>query len=193
MLIRNVLIASATGAIACLFFSSNVLANTCPTNLTQDEKGFWHSSEQPGWKSHIATPKDVTVDPKNFGGVVYSPKRQRLACVYRASNNKWIALVSDAHQGIKIDQNGKDDSGKAPAWVFSQKHSDYACGRPRVSDLSKCQFTFDDNSQTATPNAQDNSNGNSNDQNNGNGDDNGQNGDNGNDNDQNTTPAPDNR
>jgi len=101
----------------------------------------------PGWKSHIPTPTDVKIDSKNFGGVVYSPKRKRLACVYRASNNKWVALVSQLHHSIQIDEKTKDDSGTSPAWQFSKKHNDYACGRPRVTELDKCQFKLGVNSQ----------------------------------------------
>ena len=124
--------------------SSTVVADTCPTKLERDHNGYWYSDAKPGWRSHKPTPEGVTLSAENFGGVVYSPERRRMACVYKASNGKWIALVSNIHHGILIDKKAMDDAGKNPAWQFSKQHQDYACGQPTVKNITGCQFQLAD-------------------------------------------------
>lgn len=121
---------------------SSALALTCPTDIKQNTKGYWYSIEIPGWHSKVATPTNVTVNAKDFGAVVYSPERQRLACVYRTSNKKWIALVSSLYADIHIDKSATDDSGSAPAWRWNNKHKDYSCGKPYTKSLKNCTFQF---------------------------------------------------
>lgn len=123
-----------------LALSGTALADTCPTSLQQDHNGYWYSKSKPGWKSHKTTPSGVTVTASNFGGVVYSPKRKRIACVYKASNGKWVALVSNVHHGIVINKKAMNDSQQGPAWQFSTKHKDYACGYPSVTHIKGCKF-----------------------------------------------------
>jgi hypothetical protein len=117
-------------------------ALTCPKELLQDEQGHWYSYAKPGWKSPKPTPKGVSVKATDdsFGGVIYSPKHQRLACVYRASNGKWLAVVSDRDDKISVDKQAIDDTGKNPAWRFSDKYKDYACGRPYSKKIDTCKF-----------------------------------------------------
>lgn len=134
----------ATILIITVGISSVVLADTCPTELKRDQNGIWYSKAKPGWKSHKAIPDGVTVSAKNFGGVVYSPKRHRLACVYKGSDGKWVALVSNVHHGIVIDKKAKDDAGTGPAWQYNKKYQDYACGQPKVTDIKSCQFQLAD-------------------------------------------------
>ncbi|MCB1826806.1 MAG: hypothetical protein KDH94_00175 [Coxiellaceae bacterium] len=134
----------ASSVAAGLILSSTAFADTCPTDLKKDDDGYWYSDTKPGWKSHKTTPDGVTVSSSNFGGVVYSPSRNRMACVYKASDGKWVALVSNVHHGIVIDKKATDDSGNGPAWQFSTKHKDYACGHPTVTNIQGCQFQLSD-------------------------------------------------
>lgn len=122
--------------------ATTAMAATCPTELQRNADGYWMSSQAPGWKSHKKTAPGVTINAKNFGGVVYSPKRQRLACVYRTSDDKWLSLVSERHTGISINRKSMDKTGNKPAWKFSEKHGDYACGTPSVMKISGCEFNF---------------------------------------------------
>ena len=139
---KSIFIATSTGLlIAGLSLAGPASADTCPTKLTHKANGFLVSKARPGWKSHKKIPAGVTISAKNFGGVVYSPQRKRLACVYRASNKEWVALVSERNFGISIDKEAKDSSGKNAAWQFSKKHGDYACGRPAVKGIADCKFT----------------------------------------------------
>ena len=134
-----------TPMLAILFGFVNVaIADTCPTKLARDSNGYWYSDSKPGWKSHKPMPEGVTLKAVNFGGVVYSPERHRIACVYKASNGKWVALVSNVHHGILIDKKAMDDSGEKPAWQFSKKHKDYACGQPNVTRIQGCPFELAD-------------------------------------------------
>lgn len=123
-----------------LVLSMTASAKTCPTDLKKDHQGYWYSDSAPGWKSHKPTHGDVIIDPNNFGGAVYSPQRNRIACVYKASNGKWMALVSNIHNKITIDKQTADSSGSRAAWKYNPTHKDYACGLPSVKKLSKCRF-----------------------------------------------------
>jgi len=118
----------------------NSYSTTCPQTFKQDPKGFWYSSDSPGWKSHKPTHPDVSIHADHFGGVVYSPKKERLACVYKASDGKWIALVSNIHPQISIDKQATDNSGVKPAWKYNPTHKDYSCGLPSVNKISQCSF-----------------------------------------------------
>ena len=120
------------------------IANTCPTELKRDHEGYWYSDEKPGWKAHKKTPDGVTIKVADFGGVVYSPQRHRMACVYKASDGKWVALVSSPHNGILINKKATNDPGNGPAWEFSKQHKDYACGHPTVTDIKGCEFQLSD-------------------------------------------------
>ena len=144
MLNKKTALLLGSGIIFAVGVTTSAFAETCPTKLQRDAKGFWSSDSKPGWKSHRATKEGITVETKKFGGVVYSPKRHRLACVFKASNGKWIALVSDVHKGIIINKDSLDVKDKAPAWKFSKKHQDYACGRPSVSKIERCSFKLND-------------------------------------------------
>lgn len=126
-----------------LLSMTSVGANTCPVNLKQDDKGFWYSDEKPTWRSHKATNKDIVVKASNFGGAVYSPIHHRIACLYKDSENNWLAIVSKVNYTFAIDRAAKDDSGKEPAWKWSEKHKDYSCGNPHVKNITGCQFTID--------------------------------------------------
>ena len=125
---------------ALFIMATQTLANTCPTHLHQDHKGFWTSHEAPGWKSHLATEQGVDLSSNSFSAAVYSPKYKRLSCVYKADNGKFIALISNSNNHIRINKAGLDDSEKGHAWNFSEEHKDYACGLPSVSHLDGCRF-----------------------------------------------------
>lgn len=133
---KQLLLASIISAV-----SFSALAATCPTNIQHNDKGYWYSKEQPGWKSVRASKDKLQIDAKDFAGIVYSPKQDRLACVYKTKKG-WIALVSNVFGSVKIDSSIKDDSGRSPAWRYDKKHKDYTCGMPYVNDISKCQFSF---------------------------------------------------
>lgn len=155
--------------ITCTLVTYADVLRTCPTNLKQDDNGYWYSTEKPGWYSRISTPKDVTLSAKNFGAVVFSPTRQRLACVYKASNNSWIALVSNLYADIEINKQTMDDTGNGPAWKWNVDHKDYSCGIPHTSDINKCSFRFKETEPlqpTNSNNDQANKNQNNSDQNN---------------------------
>lgn len=143
MSIRKTTVLLTSGIICSIALSSTALANTCPIELKRNHNGYWYSDTKPGWKSHRTTKVGVTLSADNFGGIVYSPKRHRMACVYKASNGKWIALVSNLHRGIVIDKSTMDNSGKKAAWKYSIKHKDYACGQPSVTKISKCSFQLE--------------------------------------------------
>lgn len=126
------------------FVSLSSFAATCPTELKHDSaNNTWYSTASPGWRSHRTTTPDVKLDPKNFGGAVYSPARQRIACVYKSSEGRWIALVSNRHEGFRIDKQAVDESGKRAAWQYNKQHDDFACGLPSVTKVSGCPFTLE--------------------------------------------------
>jgi len=140
MLIKKTTLLLSSGIIISIGLTASAFADTCPTDLKRNHSGYWYSDTKPGWKSHRTTKNGVLLSSDNFGGIVYSPRRKRLACVYKASNGKWIALVSNVHHGIVYDKRAMDSSGKGPAWKYNSKHKDYACGRPSVNRLSGCTF-----------------------------------------------------
>ncbi len=133
---------------AAAIASTATFALNCPTQLHQNAKGFWYSQQKPGWQSKITTPKKVRLSAKDFAGVVYSQKQDRLACVYKASNGSWVALVSNLFGAVQINKADKDDAGKASAWRFNQANSLYSCGQPNVKRLSKCNFEFKPKAKT---------------------------------------------
>lgn len=122
-------LAIATG----MSFVATTFAGSCPKNLTQDSQGYWSSNEPPGWKSPQPTDKKVTLEAKNFGGAVYSPSKKRIACVYKDSSGKWIAILSNIYHPFN------EDDLKGNAWQYSQKHKDYICGQPKY-ELKDCTF-----------------------------------------------------
>ncbi len=128
--------------IGITLLTTSSYASTCPTVFKQGPQGYWHSIEEPGFRSHQSTKPGITISATDFGGAVYSPKHQRIACVYKASNDKWIAFVSNHNQNIKINQPIQSSHGET-AWQYSPTHKDYTCGKPRVSDLSKCEFQIE--------------------------------------------------
>ena len=71
------LLTAIAGTLA-IGLTSSAFAYTCPMNIKREQNGFWYSNEKPGWKSHKSTPPNVTLSAKDFGGVVYSPKRNRI-------------------------------------------------------------------------------------------------------------------
>lgn len=141
---KKTIIGCAISFCASIAINHAVLAYTCPTNLKQNSEGYWYSQEKPGWKSHKPTDRDVTISATDFGGVVYSPTRHRLACVYKASDGKWVALVSAVHKNIVIDKQIKDSANNSAAWKFNQQYKDFACGQPSVTNIEGCPFTFED-------------------------------------------------
>jgi hypothetical protein len=116
----------------CIGFAIPVFADTCPTNISQDSKGFWTSNEAPGWKSTEGKP-GVTLDIKDFGGVVYSPEKKRIACVYKDSTGEWVVLLSS------VDHAFEKEDLQGTAWEYNDKYKDYECGTPK-SALKDCVF-----------------------------------------------------
>lgn len=107
-------------------------AAQCPTvdSLKQDSEGYWTANDEPGWKSVEASKPDITI--KEFGGVVYSPEKKRIACVYKDSTGKWVPLISSVFHPFE-----KDDLSKN--WKYDEKDKDWSCGAPDHS-ISDCQF-----------------------------------------------------
>ena len=130
----------AAGLAIGLGIITSAIAATCPTQLTQDAEGYWKSDQTPGWRSHKPTPKNVTISPNDFGGVVYSPSKKRLACVYKGTDGKWVALVSNVSSKVKIDKHAPADVGGGSAWKYNKRHNDYACGKPTVTSIASCPF-----------------------------------------------------
>jgi hypothetical protein len=114
---------------------SSAWAATCPTELMQQHQGYWLSHQQPGWKSNSPTEHNISVNSEQFTGVVYSPKRQRLACVYRTSDGKFLALISNKHRTIKINTGAEQ-----AVWHYHKDKKDYSCGKPGVKKISGCTF-----------------------------------------------------
>ncbi len=115
-------------------------ADICPVHLKRDYRGYWYSNNKPGWRSYRSTIEGVVINTNHFGGVVYSPKRHRIACVYKASNGKWLALISNEYKPIIIDQKAMDYSGHHSRWQFDKKYKDYVCGQPTVKHIKECSF-----------------------------------------------------
>ena len=126
------------GLVLGIGFTINVFAGHCPKNLHQDDKGYWTSNDQPGWKSHRPTSPTVTLEAKDFGGAVYSPLKKRIACVYKASDGKWVALLSSVYHPFNQDDL-KAQEGKNSPWEYNQQHKDWVCGTPKHK-LEDCQF-----------------------------------------------------
>src|SRR3990167_11193580 len=105
-------------------FITSALAETCPTHISQDQQGYWTSNDGPCWKSTEAKP-GVTLEVKDFGGVVYSPEKKRFACVYKDSTGKWVALLSS------VDHAFEKEDLKGEAWEFNPQYKDYECGTPK--------------------------------------------------------------
>jgi len=120
---------------ALLCTSSLCLAShSCPDKLFQGREGFWYAYSKPGWKSTIKTKLGVTVLSQDFAGAIFSPKNQKVACVYKTSQGKWLTMVSGQHHSFSI-QNQKN-------WRLDKKHHDYICGKPHVKAMSDCRFVF---------------------------------------------------
>jgi len=118
---------------AGLGFTSISFANHCPSKLHQDSKGYWTSNDEPGWKSVKPTASHVTLEPNNFGGAIYSPKQRRMACVYKSSEGKWIALVSNINHPFNQDDLNME------VWTHAKKQNIYICGTPKYK-LKDCTF-----------------------------------------------------
>jgi hypothetical protein len=113
------------------------MASTCPTELLQQHQGRWVSHAPPGWLSNTSTEHGMQVDPNNFEGVVYSPKQQRLACVYKVSNGALIAMISNKDKKLKLTYvAGK----KHQPWHYHKNKNDYSCGKPQINKISGCHF-----------------------------------------------------
>lgn len=125
------------------FGAMEISAATCPKEVHQDDEGYWYSKQSPGWRSFNKTAKGVTLNVDYFGGVVYSPRHRRMACVFKTSDGRWLALVSQQRNDFRIDKQAMDDSGTQAAWQWNQQHRDYSCGRPTVTDPKNCPFEFD--------------------------------------------------
>lgn len=115
-------------------FAIPALAETCPTHISQDSKGYWTSNDGPGWKSTEAK-TGVTLEAQDFGGVVYSPEKKRFACVYKDSTGTWVALLSS------VDHAFEKEDLKGEAWEYNEQYKDHECGTPK-SKLQDCEFDF---------------------------------------------------
>ncbi len=120
--------------------------STCPTTFHQDKEGYWISDDAPGWKSHQPTGKDVKISEQQFGGAVYSPVKKRIACVYKGSHGRWVALISSQQHPFN------EDDLNMSAWMYSKKHNDYICGKPKHG-LSACTFSVKGKAKTETTTA----------------------------------------
>ncbi len=127
--------------------STSTFAANCPVNINQNTKGYWLSQDEPGWTSAETTPTHIKLLTEHFGGVVFSPKLARLACVYQTTAGQWRALVSNQHSGIHIDQNATDNKGNK-VWQWSNEHQDYSCGQPLVKSSSGCPFSISPSHKT---------------------------------------------
>lgn len=118
------------------------MADYCPAQLIQDHQGYWVSQEAPGWKSASPTPVGVTVNTNDFGGAHFSPKQQRMACVYRQSHGGWIALVSHKSRFLRIDRHARNPKNDTLAWEKDPKHQDFTCS-PHNYNRQGCPFEID--------------------------------------------------
>ena len=116
-----------------LGFLTTLFAGTCPETVSQDSQGYWVSNDSPGWKSPSPSKTGLTLNANNFGGVVYSPAKKRIACVYKDSAGNWVALLSDMYHPFN------EDDLKNDVWEYSQQHKDYICGQPK-NTRTECAF-----------------------------------------------------
>jgi hypothetical protein len=136
------MIQKVLGSLSLIAISSIAFANSCPTQLHREYDGHWVSKQSPGWKSAEITPAGVTINTKDFGGAVYSPKQKRIACVYRSSKGFWVAMISHTHKGFQVNKHALDDARTATAWQWDHNHKDFNCGRPTVTKGKNCQFSL---------------------------------------------------
>jgi len=124
-------------------FPALVQADTCPTKLHYSVAGYWYSNQYPGWSSTKAFAQHITVNPTDFNAAIYSPTKQRIACVYKNSNNEWTPIVSHKHPGLTIDK-GALNLAHQKVWQWNQRHKDYACSKPHINAISECRFTIEE-------------------------------------------------
>ena len=136
----NTLLNPILPVIILFCMSLGAMAN-CPKELYQDKQGFWHSDSDPGWKSNESTQPHPPRKIIEFGGAVFSPRLQRVACVYRTHHGEWIAMLSKKQTSVKIDQYALDQNGNK-AWAWSEQYNDYACGIPYIKNLNDCAFSI---------------------------------------------------
>ncbi|PHQ81141.1 MAG: hypothetical protein COB66_02945 [Coxiella sp. (in: Bacteria)] len=122
--------------------STTALATTCPTTMIREHDGYWVSQQTPGWKSSEQTGFKTTLNVNDFGGAIYAPAQNRMACVYRSSDGYWVALISHTHKRMHVNRHALNTARTHTAWQWDKKHKDYACGRPNVTKLSQCTFTL---------------------------------------------------
>ncbi len=126
----------AAALVGAGLYSAPAIAGTCPTNFYQDKSNFWVSDDPPGWRSYKKSPPNSTLSAKNFGGAMYSPKLRRIACVYRGSDKKWVALVSSNEHPFNPDDI------KINKWKYIEKRKNFICGTPNHT-RSECEFKVD--------------------------------------------------
>ncbi|AAO90271.2 hypothetical protein [Coxiella burnetii] len=126
------------GGFVAIGLSTAILAANCPKNMQKDAKGYWTSNEPPGWKSYRPSESDSTLEPKDFGGAVYSPAKKRIACAYKTTNNKWAILLSSVYYPFEASDL------KSTTWKYNPQHKDYICGSPKQT-LDTCQFEIKNN------------------------------------------------
>ena len=127
------------GTAVSIFFTTGAHANQCPTTLTQNTKGFWVSTEKPGWGSPKPTATNVKIDESNFTGAAYNPAVKQIACIYKTSkDNKtlWVVLFSSKKHAFQ-----QDDLINMNKWSYKKKYKFFVCGKPQQKNsISDCQF-----------------------------------------------------
>lgn len=116
--------------------SAQAAIETCPSKFYRNDEGFFISDQPPGWRSYKPSPNGTTLKVDDFGGAVFSPEHKRIACVYRDSNNKWVALVSSRAYAFSQDDLNID------AWKYNHKRKMFVCGTPE-SSRTECHFKVD--------------------------------------------------
>jgi len=119
-------------------------ADICPTKLDRSIEGYWYSTQHPGWSSIETFPQTITINPDHTGAIVFNPMKARLACVYKNSENKWVAIVSMPTNGIRTDTGILNQQSRR-VWQWSDEHQDFSCGIPDANHMAQCRFTLEEN------------------------------------------------
>lgn len=81
--------------------------------------------DPPGWRSADPLPVPTQIHPDQFGGALYSPLKNRIACAYRLGsieeNPRWVIMLSSVyHHFVPRDLAGEN-------WTYNKTRRDYTC------------------------------------------------------------------
>lgn len=122
------------GGLVMLMSATSSFSHHCPSHFSRNSDGRFVSDEAPGWHSYVLLEPKVSLDAKQFSGALYIPDRHQIACVYKASNDQWIALTSNPRHAFN------EDDLKIEVWNYDADRGEFNCGKPNKNRLA-CEFT----------------------------------------------------